>query len=400
MKTLTKPSVLLFVALAGISIVANSAPPPNVVDSDDFGNTAMGTNTLAALTDGSNNTASGSEVLFANTSGYHNSAFGSFALYHNTSGHNNVAIGLQALFLNETGNVNVAIGTDALYSNTTGRENIAIGLNALAFNTNGRANTATGFQALERNETGIRNVGIGYSALQNNSAGRNNTAIGFAAGQRTTGNDNVLIAHRGAVAESQTMRIGTRGTQGVAGSGVTRTFIAGINGVTTGLAGVPVMIDSSGQLGTISSSRRYKEGIQNMADASERLLELRPVTFRYKQADASGEHLIQYGLVAEEVAEVFPELVVLDEAGYPETVAYHLLPSLLLNEMQKEHQLIQQQAEQLAMQQNQLAQQQTQLAAQASQLAEIGELKRQLAEVQELVARLQSQSKEEQVAMK
>jgi hypothetical protein len=152
-----------------------------------------------------------------------------------------------------------------------------------------------------------------------------------------------------------------------------------------------VLIDANGQLGTISSSRRYKQDIQNMADASDRLLDLRPVTFRYKQADATGGHPMQYGLIAEEVAEVFPELVIPNEAGQPETVAYHLLPSLLLNEVQKEHQLIQQQAEQLALQQSQLK-------AQASQLAEVSELKQQLAEVKELLAAMQLQSNGLQVA--
>ena len=393
MKTLAKPSLILFIAFAAMSNIGYGAPPPNVVVSDAANNTAMGTDALVGLTDGFDNTASGFEALRSNTTGAANTALGALALHSNTSGGNNIAIGRQALLLNATGNANVAIGVDALFNNTTGRENTAVGFSALDLNTSGKANTATGFLALVSNKTGIRNVGIGNNALQDNVAGRNNTAIGWSAGVRTTGNDNVLIAHRGAAEESQTMRIGTRGTEGVLGSGVTRTFIAGINGATTGHAGTAVMIDSSGQLGTISSSRRYKEDIQNMADASQRLLELRPVTFRYKQADAAGEHPIQYGLVAEEVAEAFPELVVLDEDGQPESVAYHLLPSLLLNEVQKEHQLNQQQAQLLALQQSQLA-------AQASQLAEVDALKRQLADLQVLLARLQIQSKVEQVAMK
>ena len=383
MKTLSKPSLFLFTALTAMSNIGYSAPPPNVVVSDAANNTAMGTGALAGLTDGFDNTASGFEALHSNSTGIANTALGALALHSNTSGSNNTAIGRQALLLNATGRANVAIGVDALFNNTTGRENTAVGYSALDLNTSGRANTATGFLALVSNTTGIRNVGIGNNALLNNVTGRNNTAIGFAAGERTTGNDNVLIAHRGAIDESQTMRIGTRGTEGVPGSGVTRTFIAGINGVTTGHAATPVMIDSSGQLGTISSSRRYKVDIHNMADTSERLLQLRPVTFRYKQDDAAGEHPIQYGLVAEEVAAVFPELVVLNEEGQPESVAYHLLPSLLLNEIQKEHQLIQQQAEQMALPQSQLA-------AQATQLAE----------VRELLARLQNNFREEQVVMK
>ena len=388
-----KLSTVLIAALAATVLPIYADPPPNVVESDAFSNTAMGTNALIGLTDGSANTASGYEVLRANTTGYHNSAFGAFALYNNTSGFNNIAFGLQALFLNETGNANVAIGLDALYANTTGSENTAIGLNAIAFNTSGRANTATGFLALERNETGIRNVGFGYRALQNNTAGRNNTAIGWAAGDRTTGNDNVLVANRGKADESQTMRLGTRGTADVAGSGVTRTFIAGVRGVATGGPGVPVLVDSSGQLGTVSSSQRVKQDIHPMDKASERLLQLRPVQFRYTQADASGERPIQYGLVAEEVAEAFPELVIQDEVGQPETVAYHMLPALLLNELQKQHELNLAQSERLAKQEELLA-------AQASHLAELNALRGELAEVKDLLAVLQAQSTSTQLAMK
>jgi len=189
------------------------------------------------------------------------------------------------------------------------------------------------------------------------------------------------------------MRLGVKGTAGVAGSGITRTFIAGIQGRTTGLAGSAVLIDANGQLGTISSSRRYKKDIEAMADASERLQQLRPVKFHYKQPDATGEHPIQYGLIAEEVAEVFPELVVRDEKGQPEAVAYHLLPALLLNELQKEHRLNRQHAEQLALLQKQLT-------AQVSQLAELNDLKQQLAEVKELLAALQPQAKVLQVAQR
>jgi hypothetical protein len=375
MKTHRNRPLPLIAALVAIAQPVIAAPPPNVVDSDGNGNTAMGTNALASLTDGFSNTASGSDALQSNTTGSANTALGHLALQDNTSGSNNTAIGRQALLLNDTGNANVAVGADALFGNTTGVGNTAAGFGALNFNTSGSANTATGFLALSSNSTGVRNVGIGYNALQGNSTGRNNTAIGWNAGQRTTGNDNVLIAHRGVVDESQTMRIGTRGTDGVPGSGVTRTFVAGIRGVTTGRPGVPVLIDASGQLGTISSSRRYKQDIQEMADASDRLLQLRPVQFHYAEADASGGHPMQYGLIAEEVAEVFPELVILGDDGQPETVAYHVLPALLLNELHKEHELNRVQSETLA--------------RQAEQLAEMALLREKLAAVEKLVANLQ-----------
>jgi len=175
-------------------------------------------------------------------------------------------------------------------------------------------------------------------------------------------------------------RIGTKTYQ-------KKTVIAGIKGVTTGLsAASPVLVDANGQLGTIKSSARFKENIQPMANMSERLFALRPVTFRYKKADEDGSKPVQFGLIAEEVAKAFPELVIYDEEGKSETVSYHLLATLLLNEFQKEHSLNQKQVEQLA--------------AQATQLAKVNELKLQLAAVKDLLAALQSQTREMQVAQR
>ena len=444
MKAPTRPSLIVLIAFAATVELAYGAPPPNVVSSDADGNTAMGTDALAKLSDGKFNTASGSSALNSNTSGAANTASGVSALNSNTTGNQNTASGFWALFSNTTGSFNTASGNRALFSNTTGNDNTASGsaalfLNttgsnntasgsfalfdntkghdnsasgfaalesnttgnfntafgswALVSNTRGDANTALGGSALSNNSTGNRNVAVGYHALFDDTAGRSNTAIGAFAGRRITGNDNVDIANTGFAGESQTMRLGTQGSEGVINSGVTRTFVAGINGVTTGRAGVAVVIDSRGQLGTISSSRRYKQDIRPMADASERLMKLQPVTFRYQEPDAAGEQPIQYGLIAEDVAEVFPELVVLNENGQPESVAYHLLPALLLNEMEKEHRLNQLRAEQLA-------QLQSQVASQASQLAEISALKQQLAEVRELLAALQPQTKKLQVAQR
>ena len=427
MKALNISASIALGALVAVVGIAYAAQPPNVVASDAAGNTAMGTNALLNLTDGTYNTAVGFYALGANTTGTSNTAAGLYALGGNTTGGYNTAAGFYALAANTTGSLNTATGYSALRNNTTGLQNTAtgfyalwsntsgfnntaagfyalagnmtgnfntaVGLSALVSNSEGHANTALGSDALYSNSTGRNNVAIGSSALLDNTTGRNNTAIGWYAGRRTTGNDNILIANKGVAGESQTMRLGVKGTAGVAGSGITRTFIAGIQGRTTGLAGSAVLIDANGQLGTISSSRRYKKDIEAMADASERLQQLRPVKFHYKQPDATGEHPIQYGLIAEEVAEVFPELVVRDEQGQPETVAYHLLPALLLNELQKEHRLNQQNAEQLALLQKQLT-------AQASQLAEVNALKQQLAEVKELLAALQPQAKVLQVAQR
>jgi hypothetical protein len=231
------------------------------------------------------NTASGYQALHSNTSGFHNTASGFRALYWNTSGYFNTGSGYNALFYNSTGNHNVASGDYALYSNT-----------------------------------GLHNIGIGDSA-------------GY---YLTTGNYNIDIGHVGVTAEANTIRIGTAGNQ-------SRAFIAGIRGVTTGVANaVNVVIDSNGELGTVSSSRRYKFDIAGMGDATEGLMLLRPVTFRYL---AHGERApLQYGLIAEEVTEVYPELVAHDKDGQPETVMYQFLAPMLLNEVQKEHRRNEEQA--------------------------------------------------------
>lgn len=392
MRALNRYSCLPAAALVVISNFALAEQPPNVVDSDSASNTAMGTDALLSLTAGSGNTASGSSALFSNTVGNQNTATGQAALFNNTTGDYNTATGSAALFFNETGErntasgvgalqfnatggSNTASGVDALYSNTTGGYNTASGVEALKNNTSGSHNAALGYHALYRNRTGIKNIAVGNNALLNNTTGRFNTAIGWGAGQRvTTGSDNIVVANPGVTGESQTMRLGKQGSAGTIGSGVTRTFIAGINGVTTGLAGSAVLVDANGQLGTISSSRRYKQDIQSMGSISERLMALRPVTFRYKEPDASGSKPLQFGLVAEEVAEVFPELVIYDEAGKPETVSYHLLATLLLNEFQKERNVAESQA--------------SRIAGLEYQTAELMQLKREFARMAAIIERL------------
>jgi hypothetical protein len=336
---------------------ANADPPPNVVDSDFYGNTAMGSQALYSLSSGGGNTAAGNGALASNTTGSYNTAAGDYALVANTEG-----------------NANTAAGWGALAYNTTGFDNTACGFDALTNNTEGNSNTASGSEALVNNRTGRNNVAIGRSALRVNTEGRNNIAIGWYAGRRTTGNDNILLAHKGVLGESQTMRLGVKGTADVAGSGVIRTYIAGIKGVTTGLPGSAVMIDANGQLGTISSSRELKENIRPMGTASERLLALRPVTFQYRQANEDGSKPIQFGLIAEDVAEVFPELVIYNEEGKPETVAYHLLATLLLNEFQKAHNIAQQQA--------------IRIAELEDQSAELAQLKQQVAVMAEAIEKL------------
>ncbi|MDC0258631.1 tail fiber domain-containing protein [Verrucomicrobiales bacterium] len=310
-------------------------------------NTAYGRSALQSNISGANNTASGRDALLTNTTGENNTAYGRSALRGNETGSSNTATGFGALLLNENGanntangvsaltsNIsgadNTASGRDALRDNTTGENNTAYGRSALQSNISGAYNTASGRDALRDNTTGVNNTAYGRDALRDNTTGVNNTAYGAGAGSLTTGSNNIVIGHPGVAAEVSTTRIGYSSD---------RAFIAGIRGATTGLAdAVTVMVDSEGQLGTVLSSRRYKQNIRPMKDfgVSERISQLRPVTFEYKQAQNGDEHPVQFGLIAEEVAKVFPELAVFNKDGQPETVKYHLLAPMLLNEMQDE----------------------------------------------------------------
>jgi hypothetical protein len=239
-------------------------------------------------------------------------------------GGGNVATGFSALSSNSTGQANTAIGPEALISNTTGGNNTAVGA-ALVSNTNGSDNAALGTFALDGNTTGNLNTAVGDGALLKNTTGSQNIAVGTNAGVNpTTGNNNIDIGNVGRAGESNTIRVGTKGTQ-------TRALIAGI--YASPIFGLPVFVNANGRLGIQASSARFKRDIHDMRDASERLMKLHPVTFRYKD-DPAGT--VQYGLVAEEVAQAYPELVTYGDDGQPLSVAYHLLPAMLLNEMQKQ----------------------------------------------------------------
>ena len=295
------------------------------------------------------------------TTGFANTATGDEALDSITTGDGNTATGFAALVSNTTGGSNTATGWRALRTNTTGAGDTATGAAALENNTTGYSNTATGIAALEGNATGSMNTAIGWGALLQNRSGFYNTAIGFLAGLHITGSNNIDIGANvmGVGGEFNTLRIGN--TAPLDGSVITRAFIGGIYGVPTGLPGAAVFVDANGQLGTISSSARFKDDIQDMGDASSDLMKLRPVTFRYKQAQEDGSHPLQYGLVAEEVAEVNPGLVQFDKDGQPQTVLYHVLPAMLLNELQKEHQKIEDQEKLIQSQQEQLKAQEERL---------------------------------------
>ena len=312
-------------------------------------NTATGWAALRNNTTGVNNTATGGSALTVNATGNYNTADGSAALGSNTSGSANVAVGASALQANDSGSGNIAVGLQAMFSNTTGFENTAIGPNALFSNLGGDNNTGVGNRALVQNTSGIQNTAVGAGALggNGNNATNGNIALGFNAGNlHTAGDNNIYIGSPGNASESNTTRIG---------GSHTRAFMAGVRGVTTGQPdAVPVVIDSTGQLGTVLSSRRFKEGIRDMGDASSALMRLRPVTFHYKQGPDDGLQRLQYGLIAEEVAEIFPDLVVYDGNGNIETVQYHHVNMMLLNEVQKQQRKLERQEEQLDAQQKQI----------------------------------------------
>src|SRR6266403_1873396 len=296
-------------------------------------NTATGLDALFSNTTGTANTANGTLALVSNTTGSNNTANGVNALFSNTEGGFNTANGVQALFSNTTGGLNTANGVSALRSNTTGNSNTATGAHALFSDTTGFFNTANGDSALFSNNSGFHNTADGFNALAFNTTGSVNTALGFAAGSNlTTGSNNIDIGNPGVAAESNTVRIGTQGTQ-------TATYIAGIYQATVA-KGVSVVIDSTGHLGTKGSSERFKENIKPMDKASEAVLALKPVSFHYKK-ELDPEGIPQFGLVAEQVEKVNPDLVARDDQGKVYTVRYEAVNAMLLNEFLKEHRTVQ-----------------------------------------------------------
>ena len=313
------------------------------------------------------NTAVGFSALGVTSILSTDTAVGSNALAFDTTGASNTAIGDSALSNDSTGSYNTATGYGALEgygSVVTGSDNTAAGYIALGLDTSGAKNTASGVAALFNNTTGSNNVALGFEALQENVTGTNNIAIGYQAGLNvgvSGENNNIDVGNTGEPADSGAIRIGTAGTH-------TSFFAAGIRGVTTGLNNaIPVVIDSNGQLGTVSSSRRFKEDIHDMGDASRGLMQLRPVTFRYKKPYADGSKPIQYGLIAEEVADVYPDLVARSADGQIETVKYQVLPVMLLNEVQRQQAQSAAQAARLQTLEQQVQEQRRELDAQHQQ---------------------------------
>ena len=329
-QTIANAAVVPLGTGGGVTVIAGVSGTDLILDTNGYyGPAGVGIhNTFLGLNAG-NFTMTGDE----------NTGLGHGALASNTTGDHNTATGNNALGTNDMGIFNTASGTGALGSNTTGQRNTATGTGALGTNVSGNFNTATGSTALLFT-TGSSNIGIGFGA----------------GSSLTTGSNDICIGNSGVAGESGTIRIGDVQTV---------TFVAGITG--TGVTGVPVLVNGSGQLGVASSSRLVKEEIREIAAESDGLMKLRPVAFRYKpQIDPTG--LTQYGLIAEEVANVYPDLVAYDRDGRPETVRYQLVNALLLNEVQKQHWTADAQEETIEQQK--------------------GTIDRQQAEIEELKARL------------
>src|SRR6266536_5039376 len=285
-------------------------------------NSAFGTYALFHNTTGFDNCAFGASALISNNTGTYNASFGLNALQSNTSGYSNTAIGAYTLE-NNTGSLNTAVGVIALGRNGDGMSNTATGASALASNTTGNSNTAMGHHALLSNDTGGINTAIGVHALRANISGGANTAIGYGAGANvTTGSFNVYIGTNvGGVADE-----------------VGHTYISNIASTQQNLS--PVTVDlATGLLGHEFSSQRYKEDIKPMANASEALFALKPVTYRYKK-EVDKSQARDYGLIAEEVAKVDSNLAVRDGKGQIESVRYTAINAMLLNEFLKEHKKI------------------------------------------------------------
>jgi hypothetical protein len=310
MKTLIQPVIIILLVVCFVALPKADAvnPPPD--GGYPGGNTAEGQNALFSLTGGSFNTAVGFLSLRSDIIGNFNTAVGAGTLLANTAYQN------------------TAIGAGALLANTAGVNNTATGAFAL-INNIGSGNTANGTNALSSNTAGLGNTAIGESSLSGNTIGNFNIALGNSAGfQLTTGDNNICIGAFGTPGESGTIRIGISGIQGA-------THIAGISGATAS-GGAAVFVNTDGQLGTLTSSARFKDEIKPMDNASEAILALKPVTFRYKkEIDPKG--IPQFGLVAEDVEKVNPDLVARDRNGNVNTVRYEQVNAMLLNEFLKEH---------------------------------------------------------------
>jgi hypothetical protein len=318
-------------ALAVVIGCLAMSPPARAVCRDGctgVNGTFLGENTRT----GHDETAIGANTLQLGVYRVHNTANGANALSSNTSGNRNVAVGFNALFSNEGGIDNTADGSNALYGNTIGNNNVAGGYKALFTNQSGSFNAAIGFRALYQN-TGSNNVALGFNAGSSLTTGDGNVCIGY----------NVL----GVAGESNTTRIS--------------------NIYSSAASARLVYIKSDGKVGTLVSSGRFKEEIKSMENASEAILALKPVSFRYKR-EIEPNGAIMFGLIAEEVEKIDPDLVTRNDKGQAETVRYEAVNAMLLNEFLKQHRKVEDHERRLEEQERTIARHQSEIRALASQI--------------------------------
>ncbi len=347
-------------ALAGNSGADNTAIGFGAVGGIGNGtqNVGIGQSTMAFSTSSSGAVAIGATALYACTDGCSYSTAIGYSALTASNAVRNVAIGAYTLESLTSGIDNVVVGTESAVRLTGGVDNIVLGVGSLTYDLTGDFNVAIGDLVLV-SATGVDNTSVGHESGVAITTGSDNILLGFHAGSNvTTGSNNIEIGTPGTAADNNTIQIGVQGTQ-------TQTTIAGIYG--TMVAGSAVYVTSTGQLGVLGSSERFKTDIATMPELSDKLAQLRPVTFHYKTDPKS---IQQYGLIAEEVDKVYPELVIRDDHGEIQGVRYEELAPMLLNEIQEQHQIIAAQATEI----RDLKQQQKQFATHL----EVNALKQQL----------------------
>ena len=410
------------------------SPPLKAVDCPSTctaagGNTGLGVNALTSVNPGAggiNNTAVGTNALTADTGGFYNVAVGSGALANNISGNFNMAIGAEALnqnnanfnlaigfrvaFQNTIGNhltgigaaamrnnttagFNTAVGADALRENTSTELNVAVGDSALtSFNgtaaTDG-ANTALGSIALVTLTSGQENVAVGRRALENSTSGSNNTSLGWRSGDGVlTGDGNTCIGSSTCTNTSSADNVVCIGQNSAGENFSNRAYIPNVgqftqNFVVGNVEFVTVRL-SDGKLGHTVSSRRYKDDIKPMGDASELIYKLKPVSFRYKKTPEYQGDNLDYGLIAEDVAEIDPKLAIRDGKGQIESLRYVAIYNMMLNEFLKEHKKVEEQQASIADLKSTVALQQKEMQVLTAQLKE------QAAQIQKVSAQVEA----------
>jgi Chaperone of endosialidase len=403
MKRLAK---IMYSALAGVCVALHSEARAVITDPEGYfpgWNTAEGQSALFSLTTGFYNTALGGVALYSNTTGNNNTAVGLNALFRNNTGSGNTGMGAAALYFNTWGNFNTATGTAALRSNTAGNWNTANGYHALYFNTIGNSNTANGpyalhsnttgsentaggAQALYSNTTGYQNTAIGRDALLANTIGYQSTAIGSRALRDSTGHGNTAVGDLAGARVTTASNVICIGRH-VYGENVSHScWIGNIWGATGGSEAV--YVNAAGRVGTQVSSQRFKDEIKPMQQASEVIYGLKPVSFRYKP-EIEPARLVGFGLIAEEVEKINPDLVSRDREGKPLSVRYDQVNAMLLNEFLKHHQRVEKQQSKIDQQQAAIAELKLTAALQQKQIQALTEsLKQQASQLQQVTARI------------